>query len=55
MTFCDLYDLISISKNDKMKDEVSFSGKFQEGIKKNSNTVIKTLNLLRNKKFLIEI
>ncbi len=52
MTFCDLYDVISIVKNNKMKDEVSFSGKFKEGIKKNSNTIIKTLNSLRSKKFL---
>ena len=52
MTFCDLYDVISIAKNNKMKDEVSFSGKFKEGIKKNSNTIIKTLNSLRSKKLL---
>ena len=54
MTFCDLYDVISIVKNNKKKDEVSFSGKFKEGIKKNSNTIIKTLNLLRSRKFLKE-
>ena len=52
ITFCDLYDVISIVKNNKMKDEISFSGKFKEGIKKNSNTIIKTLNLLRNRKLL---
>ena len=55
MTFCDLYDVISIVKNNKMKDEVSFSGKFKEGIKKNSNTIIKTLNLVRNRKLLKRI
>ena len=54
ITFCDLYDVISIVKNNKKKDEVSFSGKFKEGIKKNSNTIIKTLNLLRSRKFLKE-
>ena len=52
MTFCDLYDVISISKNNKTKDEVSFSGKFKRGIKKNSNTITKTLNLFRNRNFL---
>ena len=52
MTFCDLYDVISITKSNKTNDEISFSGKFKKGIKKNSNTVIKTLNLLRSRKFL---
>ena len=52
MTFCDLYDVVSITKNNKTKDEVSFSGKFKRGIKKNSNTIIKTLNLLRHRKLL---
>ena len=52
MTFCDLYDVVSININNQTKDEVSFSGKFKRGIKKNSNTIIKTLNLLRNRKFL---
>ena len=52
MTFCDLYDVVSITKNNKTKDEVSFSGKFKRGIKKNSNTITKTLNLLRNRRFL---
>ena len=51
MTFCDLHDVVSIAKNNKMKDEVSFSGKFKRGIKKNSNTITKTLNFLRNRKF----
>ena len=52
MTFCDLYDVVSININNQTKDEVSFSGKFKRGIKKNSNTIIKTLNLLRHRKFL---
>ena len=54
MTFCDLYDVVSITKSNETKDEVSFSGKFKKGIKKNSNTIIKTLNLLRNRKLLKE-
>ena len=52
MTFCDLHDVVLITKNNKIRDEISFSGKFKKGIKKNSNTIIKTLNLLRNKRFL---
>ena len=52
MTFCDLYDVVSILKNNKRKDEVSFSGKFKKGINKKSNTITKTLNLLRRKNFL---
>ena len=51
MTFCDLYDVVSITKNNKMKDEVSFTGKFKKGIKNNSNTITKTLNFLRKKKY----
>ena len=52
MTFCDLYDVISITKNIKMKDEVSFTGEFKRGINNKSNTITKTLNLLRKRKFL---
>ena len=49
ITFCDLYDIILISKIKSSKDRISFSGKFQKGINKNSNTVTKVLNLLRKK------
>ena len=52
ITFCDLYDVISISRIKQSKDRISFSGKFKNGIKKKSNTVTKVLNLLRRKKFL---
>ena len=47
ITFCDLHDIISISRINKLKDEISFSGKFQKGINKRSNTITKVLNLLR--------
>ena len=44
MTFCDLYDVVSINKNTRRKDKVTFSGEFKSGIKKKTNTIIKTLN-----------
>ena len=52
ITFCNLYDLISISRIYSLKDEISFSGKFKKGINKKSNTVVKVLNLLRRNKYL---
>ena len=48
ITFCDLYDVISISKIRSLKDKIGFSGKFKKGINKKSNTVTKVLNLLRS-------
>ena len=52
ITFCDLYDVISISKIRSSKDKISFSGKFKKGINNKSNTATKTLNLLRRTKLL---
>ena len=52
ITFCDLHDVISISKTKSLKDKISFSGKFKKGINKKSNTVTKILNLLRRAKLL---
>ena len=52
ITFCDLYDVITISKIRNSKDRISFSGKFKKGISKKSNTVTKILNLLRKTKLL---
>ena len=49
ITFCDVHDVISISKINSPKDRISFSGKFQKGIDQNTNTVTKTLRLLRKK------
>ena len=47
ITFCDLYDIISISKIGNLKDKISFSGKFKKGINKKKNTITKVLFLLR--------
>ena len=47
ITFCDLHDVIFISKIRSLKDKISFSGKFKKGINKKKNTVTKVLNLLR--------
>ena len=52
ITFCDLHDVISISKTESPKDKISFSGKFKKGINKKSNTVTKILSLLRRNKLL---
>ena len=52
VTFCDLYDVISISRIRNLKDKISFSGKFAKGINKKSNTITKVLNLLRSTKLL---
>ena len=52
ITFCDLFDIITISKLNNLNDKISFSGKFKKGIDKKSNTVTKILNLLRKKKLL---
>ena len=54
ITFIDLYDIISISKIDKSKDIISFSGKFSKGIDKKNNTITKLLILLRKKKLIKE-
>ena len=52
ITFCDLYDVISISKIRSLNDKISFSGEFKKGINTESNTATKTLNLLRKIKLL---
>ena len=52
ITFCNLHDIISISRIKSSKDKISFSGKFKKGINKRSNTVTKILNLLRRSKLL---
>ena len=52
ITFCDLYDMISVSKINTSKDKVIFSGKFSKGIDKKVNTVTKVLTLLRKKNFI---
>ena len=52
ITFCDLYDVITISKIRNSKDKISFSGQFKKDISKKSNTVTKILNLLRKNRLL---
>jgi len=52
ITFCDLHDVISISKIEDLNDKISFSGKFKKGINNKSNTITKVLNLLRCSKLL---
>ena len=52
ITFCNLYDIITISVINKPFDKISFSGKFKNGINKNSNTITKVLELLRKNKVL---
>jgi len=51
ITFCELYDLITISKIRNSNDKINFSGEFKKGINQKSNTVTKLLNLLRRNKF----
>ena len=52
ITFCKLYDLVSISEIKSSKDKISFFGKFKKGISSESNTVVKVLDLLRKNKIL---
>ena len=54
ITFCDLHDVISISKISNSKDKISFSGRFKKGINTQSNTATKVLNLLKKKNKLIK-
>ena len=52
VTFCDLHDLISISKIKGVNDKISFSGRFKKGVNKKSNTITNVLYLLRKRNFL---
>jgi len=52
ITFCSLHDIISVSEIKSLKDRITFSGKFSDGIDNKSNTVIKLLNLLRKNNLL---
>ena len=52
ITFCDLHDVISISKIKNLKDVIIFSGSFKNGINKKVNTITKVLDLLRSTKLL---
>jgi len=52
ITFCNIYDEISISKINRKKDEINFLGKFKNGINKKLNTITKVLLLLRKRNYL---
>lgn len=52
ITFCNLYDVISITKNKKLNDNIIFTGIFKKGINKKLNTISKVLYLLRKDNFL---
>jgi len=51
VTFCDLHDLISISKIKGVNDKISFSGRFKKGVNRKSNTITNVLYLLRKRNF----
>ena len=51
VTFCDLHDVISISKIKGVNDKISFSGRFKKGVSKKSNTITNVLYLLRKRNF----
>jgi len=48
-----LHDNIIIKKINKKKDIIIFNGKFNKNIKKNNNSVVKTLKILRKLKVII--
>ncbi len=52
ITFCDLHDVISISKINELSDRISFFGRFGKNIKIKTNTVTRLLYLLRKNKLL---
>ena len=52
ITFCRLYDLITISRIKSAQDEINFSGNFKKGISKKINTITRVLYLLRNRKYI---
>ena len=43
VTFCDLHDVISISKIKGAKDKISFSGRFKKGIEESTEGLDKVL------------
>jgi len=51
VTFCNLHDVISISKIKGVNDKISFSGRFKKGVNKKSNTITNVLYLLRKRNF----
>jgi len=53
ITFCNLYDEITISKINSKRNKVSFIGPFKKGINQKHNTVTKVFDLLRKEKLLV--
>ncbi len=51
VTFCNLHDVISISKTKGANDKISFSGRFKKGVNKKSNTITNVLYHLRKRNF----
>ena len=54
ITFCTIYDNITISKSKNQKDKVIFSGNFKGGISSKKNTITKLLDILRKKNYIRE-
>ena len=52
VTFCNLYDVILLSKIKGSKDKISFFGRFKKNINLKHNTITKVLHLLRKRNFL---
>ena len=52
ITFCNLYDTISIGQTYLLNDKISFSGKFKKNISIKSNTITQVLYYLRKNKLL---
>ena len=52
ITFCQIHDIIYVSKINGFKDQIRFYGKFKNNISKKSNTIKKLLSILREKKYL---
>ena len=55
ITFCEIFDLISLSVSKNAHDTIFFSGKFKKGINKKKNTVKKQLDALKKNNILEKI
>ena len=53
--FCKIHDEILIKENNMKKDLIKFNGEFKNNISKSNNTILNSLNLLRNNNYLKEI
>ena len=51
ITFCNLYDVITVRKIKGLSDKIKFSGKFKNKINEKSNTITEVLHLLRERNF----